>query len=188
MTAAMHMHLPDQEKTILPHATMAQTHAEYVLDKEKEFQCEWWRESLMDYQVQSFVQAEDASRARVARYNRRRVEQKCQDEEKHPCQDSDSDEEMPGIRRDEELQDSDVEDMLLDPHELDDEDIRMLLEDHVPQGNEKCRYGNKLLGAKDGGNPEHPEICFRAWFLRVWTAKNSPCKHVQVRKWLPFAK
>ena len=167
----MHTHLPDQEKTILPYATRAQAHADYVLDREKEYGCEWWQlDSLQDYQVLTLERTEAEYAARAARYRRKQRSQQ------------------------EEYKDADDEKQM-EPHEAEEQaimeaNIEVILEQHSRQrpNNEGCRYGNKLLGPKEGGHPEHPKICHRQWFLDVWKAKGSPCKHVQVRAWLPFAK
>jgi len=172
MIAAMHTHLPDQEKTILPYATRAQAHADYVLDREKEYKCNWWQDSLLDYQLLQFEQTEAEYAARAARYSRRQQQGRQQQEYKDAG-----------------------DEKHMEPHEFGEEnvaaaDVDAMLEQHGRQrpNNEGCRYGNKLLGPKEGGYPEHPKICHRAWFLDVWAAEGSPCKHVQVRAWLPFAK
>jgi hypothetical protein len=49
------------------------------------------------------------------------------------------------------------------------------------------RYGNSLLGKRDGGLPEDDEICGCGYFTEVW-ASDPEARKCVVRKWLPFAK
>ena len=47
------------------------------------------------------------------------------------------------------------------------------------------RYGNPLLGKREGGHEEHSDIPSLSWFLKVWKLHRPELK---IRKWLPFAK
>jgi hypothetical protein len=57
---------------------------------------------------------------------------------------------------------------------------------YARQADDKCRYGNPLLGAK-GSQPESPDVASLGYFLRVWRTDPSTA-NLKVRAWIPFAK